>query len=178
MPTPRGTLDWSPAAAHPDLLAPPVAAAVARIEGAMVAPIDPSLADTAALCEAYDVSLGASANCVVVAAKRAGVTTYAAVMVLATHRADINTVVRRHLDARKISFAPHDEAVGRTGMEFGGITPLGLPEGWPVLVDDAVAQAGEVVVGSGLRRSKILLTGADLMRLPGAHQLALAQPAG
>lgn len=178
MPTSRGTLDWAPAAAHPELLAAPVVAAAAAIPGACVAPIDPTLADTAALCEAYDVDLGASANCVVVAAKRGGVTTYAAVMVLATHRADINGVVRKHLGARKISFAPHDDAVGLTEMEFGGITPIGLPDDWPVLVDDAVVAAGEVVVGSGIRGSKILCTGADLLTLPGAEQLTLAAPAG
>ena len=178
MPSARGTLDWSPAAAHPELLADPVAAAVGSVPGALVAPIDPTHADTAAFCTAYDVALGASANCVVVAGRRGEVTTYAAVMVLATHRADVNGVVRRHLGARKISFAPMDDAVGLTGMEFGGITPVGLPDGWPVLVDDAVVAAGEVVIGSGLRRSKLLLTGADLLALPGAEQLALAQPTG
>ncbi len=178
MPSARGTLDWSPAAAHPELLADPVVAAVGSAPGALVAPIDPTHADTAAFCTAYDVALGASANCVVVAGRRGEATTYAAVMVLATHRADVNGVVRRHLGARKISFAPMDDAVGLTGMEFGGITPVGLPDGWPVLVDDAVVAAGEVVIGSGLRRSKLLLTGADLIALPGAEQLALAQPTG
>jgi len=178
MPTPRGTLDWSPATDRPELMAPPVAAAVQDVPDAMVAPIDPDLADTAALCDAYDVSLGASANCVVVAGRRGGVTKYAAVMVLATHRADINNIVRRHLDVRKISFAPHDDAVSLTGMEFGGITPFGLPEGWPVLVDDAVVTAGEVVVGSGIRGSKLLVTGKDLLRLSGAERLVLAAPQG
>jgi len=176
MPSARGTLDWSPAAAHAELLAPPVAASVGSVPGALVAAIDPTLADTAAFCAAYDVATAASANCVVVAGRRGDVSTYAAVMVLATHRADVNGVVRRHLGARKISFAPMDDAVGLTGMEFGGITPVGLPAGWPVLVDDAVAEAGEVVIGSGLRRSKVLLTGADLLTLPGAERLALAQP--
>ena len=177
MPSARGTLDWSPAAAHPELLAAPVAAAVDSVPAALVAPIDPTHADTAAFCTAYDVALGASANCVVVAGRRGEVTTYAAVMVLATHRADVNGIVRRHLGSRKISFAPMDDAVGLTGMEFGGITPVGLPDGWPVLVDDAVVDAGEVVIGSGLRRSKLLLTGRDLLTLPGAQQLALASPA-
>ena len=176
MPSARGTLDWSPATHRPELMAPPVAEAVRDIPGALVAPIDPGLADTAALCDAYDVALGASANCVVVAARRAGVTTHAAVMVLATHRADVNNVVRRHLGARKISFAPHEEAVGLTGMEFGGITPVGLPEDWPVLVDDAVVEAGEVVIGSGVRSGKLLVTGVDLLGLPGAERLDLAQP--
>ena len=141
-----------------------------------MAPIDPTHADTASFCAAYDVALGASANCVVVAGRRGDVTTYAAVMVLATHRADVNGIVRRHLGVRKISFAPHDDAVSLTGMEFGGITPVGLPDGWPVLVDEAVVAAGEVVIGSGLRRSKLLVTGQDLLGLPGAERLALAQP--
>jgi prolyl-tRNA editing enzyme YbaK/EbsC (Cys-tRNA(Pro) deacylase) len=176
MPTARGSLDWSPTASHPDLLAAPVAAAVDAVPSALVAPIDPTHADTAAFCAAYDVALGASANCVVVAGRRGDVTTYAAVIVLATHRADVNGIVRRHLGARKISFAPMADAVGLTGMEFGGITPVGLPEGWPVLVDDAVVDAGEVVIGSGLRRSKLLLTGRDLLTLPGAQRLALAAP--
>ena len=176
MPSARGHLDWSPALSLPDLLAPPVVAAVDAVPGALVAPIDPTLADTAAFCAAYDVAMEASANCVVVAARRGEVTTYAAVMVLATHRADVNGVVRRHLGARKISFAPMADAVGLTGMEFGGITPVGLPQGWPVLVDEAVVAASEVVVGSGVRRSKLLLAGADLLRLPGAQQLALASP--
>jgi len=178
MPSARGTLNWSPAGSSPDLLAPPVVTAVAAVPGAQVAPIDPTHADTAAFCATYDVALAASANCVVVAGRRGEVTTYAAVMVLATHRADVNGVVRRHLGVRKISFAPMDDAVGLTGMEFGGITPVGLPDGWPVLVDEAVVSAGEVVVGSGLRRSKLLLTGEDLLSLPGAQALALASPAG
>ena len=176
MPSARGTLPWSPAVSASDLLAEPVAAAVGSVPGAQVAPIDPTLADTAAFCTAYDVSLGASANCVVVAGRRGDVTTYAAVMVLATHRADVNGVVRKHLGVRKISFAPHEDAVRLTGMEFGGITPVGLPDGWPVLVDEAVVAAGEVVVGSGLRRSKVLLTGEDLLTLPGAERLDLARP--
>ncbi|KGN40856.1 YbaK/EbsC family protein [Knoellia aerolata] len=180
MPSARGSLDWSPALAHPDLLAAPVAAALAAtastgIAAAQVAPIDATLADTAAFCAAYDVAPEASANCVVVAGKRAGETTYAAVMVLATDRADVNGVVRKHLGVRKISFAAHDDAVSLTGMEFGGITPVGLPAGWPVLVDAAVVAAGDVVIGSGIRGSKILVSGAALADLPTAEVLDLAQ---
>lgn len=160
---------------HPDLLAPPVAAAVGALPRAEVAAIDATLADTAAFCAAYDVSLAASANCVVVAGRRGEETRYAAVLVLATDRADINNVVRRRLDVRKISFAPREDAVTRTGMEFGGITPLGLPSGWPILIDDAVVAAGPVVIGSGIRASKLLVDGADLLGLPGAERLALAQ---
>jgi prolyl-tRNA editing enzyme YbaK/EbsC (Cys-tRNA(Pro) deacylase) len=154
-----------------DLLAQPVAAALQewkRADEVRVAPIDPDFADTAAFCEFYDVALEQSANCVVVAAKRGGEVRYAACMVLATTRADVNGVVRRHLDARKASFAPMDDAVQLTGMEYGGITPIGLPDGWPVLVDAAVIAAGAVVIGSGIRGSKIELPGDALADLPGA----------
>ncbi|WP_432950439.1 YbaK/EbsC family protein [Kribbella sp. CA-253562] len=170
-----GKLEWRPAADVPDLLAEPVRAAVGDVP-AYAAAIDPELADTAAFCAQYDVPMAASANCVIVHGKRAGESTYAAVLVLATDRADVNGVIRKHLGVRKISFAAQDDAVGSTGMEYGGITPIGLPAAWPVLVDEAVVQAGPVVIGSGIRASKILVEGADLAKLPSATVLALAVP--
>ena len=155
-----GTLDWQPAADHPELLAAPVAAALGALEpGRFVAPIDPDLADTAAFCAAYEVPLEVSANCVVVAGRRAETRT-AACLVLATDRADVNKTVRKRLDVRKISFARMDDAIAQTGMEYGGITPIGLPADWPILVDAAVAAADWVVVGSGIRGSKIAIRGA------------------
>lgn len=175
MTTAEGNLTWEPADRHTDRLAEPVARAITHAPSARVAAIDAALADTAAFCEAYDVAMEKSANCVVVAGKRGGEVRYAAVLVLATDRADINGVVRRHLDVRKISFAPMDEAVTLTGMEFGGITPLGLPDEWPVLVDSRVAAAGPVVIGSGLRASKLLVEADDLTSLPSAEILDLAQ---
>ncbi len=170
----EGTLQWSPLAQRLDLVAPPVAAAAPLVPGARVAAIDPTLADTAAFCEAYDVSPGASANCVVVSGRRGERTPFAAVMVLATDRADVNRVVRKELDVRKISFADQAEAQGLTGMLQGGITPVGLPSDWPILVDEAVVAAGPVVIGGGVRDAKILLDGADLAGLPGARVLPLA----
>jgi prolyl-tRNA editing enzyme YbaK/EbsC (Cys-tRNA(Pro) deacylase) len=174
MATPEGTLAWAPATEHPHLLAEPVAAALAQAPSARVASIDPTLADTAAFCEAYESDPAHSANCVVVAGKRGGELRRAAVMVLATDRADINGVVRRHLDVRKISFAPMDEAVQLTAMEYGGITPVGLPSDWPVLVDEAVLAAGTVVIGSGIRASKLLVAAAELAALPTAQVLRLS----
>jgi prolyl-tRNA editing enzyme YbaK/EbsC (Cys-tRNA(Pro) deacylase) len=90
-------------------------------------------------------------------------------VVLATTRADVNGIVRRRLDARKASFAPIELAVAETGMEYGGITPIGLPSGWPLYVDARVVDAGHVVVGSGLRRSKLVLPGSSLAALPNAE---------
>lgn len=171
-----GTLVWSPAAGQAALLAAPVAAAVAATPSAQVAAIDPELADTAAFCEAYGSPLEHSANCVVVAARRGGETSRAAVLVLASDRADINGVVRRHLGVRKISFAPMEQATELTGMEYGGIGPIGLPDGWPLLIDEGVLDAGAVIIGSGLRGSKILVAASELAELPAAEVLALAQP--
>ena len=177
-----GTLTWTPAAGRPELLAAPVAAALGALTGpAWVAEIDADLADTAAFTEAYGVPLAVSANCVVVAARRAGQTELAACLVPATARADVNGLVRRHLGARKVSFAPQDVAVAESGMAYGGITPLGLPPSWPVLVDPAVAAAEFVVVGSGTRGSKLAVPGTALAALPAAEVLEglgrpLAQP--
>lgn len=169
-----GTLLAVPALDRPDLLADPVALALKAMDPADaarvgVAEIDPALADTAEFCAAYGSPLEGSANCVVVAGRRGETTRYAACLVLATTRADVNGLVRRRLDARKASFAPMDDAVSITGMEFGGITPIGLPEDWPVLVDAAVTAAPAVVIGSGVRRSKLALPGELAARLVGAE---------
>ena len=170
-----GTLDWQPARERTDLLAAPVAEALQTLDlDCFVALIDPALADTAAFCAEYSVGLEVSANCVVVSGRRAESTTTAACLVLATDRADVNKTVRKRLDVRKISFAPMADAVEQTGMEYGGITPIGLPADWPVLVDEAVARSDWVVVGSGIRGSKLAVPGAVLAGLPGAETLALA----
>jgi prolyl-tRNA editing enzyme YbaK/EbsC (Cys-tRNA(Pro) deacylase) len=106
---------------------------------------------------------------VVVAGRCEGVERVAACLIPATKRADVNGVVRRRLDVRKASFLPQEDAVDRTGMEYGGITPIGLPADWPILVDaDAVPQA-LVLIGSGIRGSKLLVPGAVLAGLPGAE---------
>lgn len=139
-----------------------------------VTEIDPGLADTAAFCAAYESGLETSANCVVVAGRRAEVQTTAACLVLATDKADVNKTVRKHLGVRKISFASMDDAVSETGMEYGGITPVGLPDGWPVLVDTAVTKQPWVVIGSGIRGSKLAIPGALAATLPGAEVIELA----
>ncbi len=184
MNTGMGRLVVVPAASRTDLLAPPVARALAVLAAngagpggpggpggenvAGVAEIDPALADTTAFCERYGVSPAESANCVVITGRREGQARYAACVVLATTRADVNGAARRALDVRKASFALVADAVAATGMEYGGITPVGLPGDWPILVDAQVAATPRVVVGSGVRRSKLTLPGSLLAHLPGA----------
>ena len=180
--TATGSLTALPVQQHPQLVSPAVRAGLSAIAPDVaasigVAEIDPTLADTAAFCARYAVAMDASANCVIVKGKRAGEVRFAACLVLATTRADVNGVVRRRLDVRAASFAPMDEAVAFTGMEHGGITPIGLPDGWPILVDAAVATAPEVVIGGGVRSSKLFLPGGALLELRGAvlvEGLALA----
>ncbi len=177
-----GTLTWLRAVDHPELLAETTAATIlgwAVVEPrvadeVLVAEIDPDLADTAAMTDAYALPLAVSGNCVLVSGRRAGDERLAAAVVRATTRADVNSVVKRLLDVRKASFLPMDRAVEESGMEYGGITPLGLPAGYRVLLDAAVAvpdpDAGElVIIGSGLRRSKVALPGALLATAPGVE---------
>ncbi|WP_102144701.1 YbaK/EbsC family protein [Mycobacterium hubeiense] len=169
-----GKLTFVPVADATDLVAGPARQHLVD-DGLWVSAIDPDLADTAAFCEHYDISLDISANCVVVEAKRAERTWYAACVVLATTRADVNGIVRKHLGARKISFAPMDTAVTLTGMEYGGITPIGLPADWPVLIDQSVTDQQHVIVGSGIRGSKLLVSTDVLAALPNGEVLAITK---
>ena len=175
-------LDSLPALEHLDLVAAPVASALAgwaRTDEVAVVEIDPDLADTAALTEAYSLPLEASVNCVLVAGSRGGEERIAACLVAADTRADVNTVVRKLLDVRKASFLPMDRAVAESGMEYGGITPIGLPTAWRVLVDAAVLTVPAAMIGSGVRRSKIILPGSALGDLPGAEVVeGLGRPTG
>src|ERR1700760_1595900 len=165
-------LTFHPALSRPDLLAPPVTEALRALPWAdqvRVAAIDPSFSDTAQFCEAYGITLEESANCVVIAAKRGGEVTYAACMVTATTRANVNGLVRQHLGARKASFGQVDVVTSMTGMEYGGVTPGGLPGGWRGLVDGLVAKSPGGVNGSGIRGSKLRPPGSLLAELPGAE---------
>ena len=180
--TTLGTLTWERAVDRPDLLAASTHAVIsgwAAVEPAvadavLVAAIDPDLADTAAMTDAYELPLSASVNCVLVAGKRAGEEGTAACLVRARTRADVNNAVKRLLDVRKASFLPMDRATDESQMEYGGITPLGLPTGYRVLADASVGvddpdAGGTVIIGSGVRRSKIALPGALLVRAPGVE---------
>ena len=169
-----GKLTFAPASEAPELVAEPVRPHLQ--DGLWVSAIDPELADTAAFCEHYSIGLDVSANCVVVEARRADRTWHAACLVLATTKADVNGIVRKHLGARKVSFASMDTAVSLSGMEYGGITPVGLPADWPILVDTNVVDQSRVIIGSGIRGSKLLAATPVLAALPNAEVLAITKP--
>ena len=167
-----GTLQVRPVTDRPDLVPSPVRDALDAwppADRVGVAEIDPDLADTAACSEAYAVPLGAGANCVVVAGKRDGEERVAACVVRADTRADVNGVVKRLLDVRKCSFLSMDRAVEESGMEYGGITPVGLPARWRLLVDARAVELDVALIGSGVRRSKLLVPGSLLAELPRAE---------
>jgi prolyl-tRNA editing enzyme YbaK/EbsC (Cys-tRNA(Pro) deacylase) len=167
-----GQLTTVPVSQQPDLVAPPTLAALntaGLLDAVGVVEIDPTVSDTAASQETFGLDMNTLANCVVVGGKRDGAERIAACLVLATTRADVNNTVKRLLDVRKASFLSMERAVELTGMEYGGITPIGLPDTWPVLIDRRVADSDVVVIGSGVRRSKLLAPGALFARLPGAQ---------
>lgn len=175
-----GALRGAPAGDRPDLVAETVLAALTSLDllGSVgVVEIDPDLSDTAATQQAYGLEPAWLVNCVLVGGARAGEQRTAACLVPATHRADVNGFVRRRLDVRKASFLPREIAVETSGMEFGGITAFGLPAAWPVLVAAEAAAQPMVVVGSGVRRSKLLVPGSALAALPTAEVSAeVARP--
>ena len=173
-------IGWQPALERTDLLAEPVAAALRVLEAAspegaglarqaQVVPINPSHTD--ALNAHYDLDPEATGNCVLVAGKRTGQERIAACVVRATDFADVNHVVKKRIDVRKASFLPVERAVEMSGMEYGGITPVGLPEDWRLFIDGAVAERATVLIGSGVRHSKLLVPGALLVALPGAERV-------
>ena len=128
-------------------------------------PCDPALADTAAFVKAYGVPLDRSANTILVASKGAD-PRYVACVLLATTSLDVNNVVRREMGVRKASFAGADPVRALTEMEIGGVTPFGLPEDVPVLVDARVMEPDWIILGGGNRSSKLKLAPAALRSLP------------
>lgn len=169
-----GTLNIISATEHPELLAISVASALSNIVGANeigATEIDPNLSDTATFCEYYKVRMDQAANCVVLEAKRGDRNWVAACVILGSTRADVNGLARRTLDARKVSFAPMEQAVAQTGMEHGAITPIGLPKDWSILIDKAVVDSEYVIIGSGIRKSKLVVLGKILAGLPNVQVL-------
>ncbi|WP_316670577.1 YbaK/EbsC family protein [uncultured Propionibacterium sp.] len=158
-----------PATEHPELLGEPVRRFIHLLPGAQVFTIDPALSDTETLCRTYGEDESTCGNCVIVRGRRGEIERTVACLALATTRIDVNRLVRKRLDVRKCSFAPMADAVAESGMEYGAITPVGLPEAWPIWIDAAVAAAGQVCIGAGTRSAKLVVPGRSLLALPNAE---------
>lgn len=172
-----GNLDFEPVSENKDLVSKPTLAAIVAngLQDILVSKINPDLSDTAAFCDEYQVAPEDCVNCVILEAKRGDRVWYGACMIQATKRADVNGIVRKELDAKKISFAPMDKAVSLTDMEFGAINPIGLPEDWIILIDSDATKLEKVIIGSGIRESKLLVSGSLLASLPNSRVLDLTK---
>lgn len=137
---------------------------------------DPALADTAAFCAAYGFAMEDSANTIIVVGKGVG-PVYAACVVLATHRLDVNRAIKARF-GRKASFASPEETRAITGHEIGGVTVFGLPAALPIWVDAAVMARDRIVLGGGSRSWKVIAPASILLTLPGVEIVeGLAKPA-
>jgi prolyl-tRNA editing enzyme YbaK/EbsC (Cys-tRNA(Pro) deacylase) len=154
-----------------------LAAVTATGEPYEVITIDPTLADTAAFCAHYGYGLDISANCLLVAS-RDEPPKVAACLVLATTRLDVNRTVRRLMGVKKLSFAPAELTLERTGMQLGGVTPFGLDPAIPLYVDAQVMACERVIVGGGSRSVKLLVAPTALTAIGGQVVEDLANDAG
>lgn len=153
---------------------------VGGIPDADVMDCDPALADTVEFCAAYGIPMEDSASVIVVIGKASSAAVppvYAACLVLATTRLDVNRVVRKRLGTKKASFAPPEVTAELTGMTMGGVTPFGPPDGLPLWIDSRVMERDRFVVGGGSRSAKVVGPPSMLLTIPAAEVVeGLAQP--
>jgi prolyl-tRNA editing enzyme YbaK/EbsC (Cys-tRNA(Pro) deacylase) len=171
------TLKFIPVMTRLDLVSPAVGKCLLNwvgptpMEEVLVAEINPEWAGGNDFCDRYGFKNTEGANCVIVEGERNSQKTVAAVVIPVGYRTAFNKVVRKRLGARQVSLAPLDMVLKETGMEYGSITPVGLPALWRIFIDERVASAPRIVIGSGLLRSKVSLPGVALLELPQAEAL-------
>jgi prolyl-tRNA editing enzyme YbaK/EbsC (Cys-tRNA(Pro) deacylase) len=169
-----GTLLFEPVQENLALVAPIVAQTLTtelwkRVANTvLVAQIDPDFSDSVAFCENYHIPQTQGANCLILQAKRGNHITYTACLVPVNKRAHINGLIRRYLHARQVSLAEKDFAVKACGMEYGGITVIGLPKDWPILIEKSLTQVSRLVIGAGTREAKLVIPGNELAAIQNA----------
>ncbi len=161
-------LDFKPIEDCADIVSASIFAA-ATGSGLLAGKIDPEYMNGSALSDHYDVELEDGVNCIVVRGKRGEERMTAAVLVPVGYRADLNGLVCEKLGAKKVSMAPLDDVIQESGMEYGSITPVGLPEAWKILIDSRLMQKEKVIVGGGKQISKLLVLTAFLAALPNSE---------
>jgi prolyl-tRNA editing enzyme YbaK/EbsC (Cys-tRNA(Pro) deacylase) len=175
------TLIFSSALKRPDLVAQPVLNYLQTEQyedlkaAVLVAEIDPIYAGGEDLCRHYGVDPASGGNCVIVESRRGDRVGYASVIAPVGARMDLNGAVRRQLGARTVTIPPRDFALAETHMEYGSITPVGLPDSWAVLVDDSFMHHERVIVGGGRVNSKLSVPSALLRLLPNACVLRVTR---
>jgi prolyl-tRNA editing enzyme YbaK/EbsC (Cys-tRNA(Pro) deacylase) len=170
----KKSLQFHPAINQPQLVAPSVTdllqnwSSPVAVEDIWVAEIDPAAAGGNDFCTQYGIPFDAGANCVVIEAVRNEKRTLAACVALVGYQMNFNGIIRKTLNARKVSLAPLSLVLEETKMEFGSITPFGLPSHWPILIDARILDASRIVIGSGLIKSKLSLPSQALANLAGS----------
>lgn len=145
--------------------------------GITVCAVTDDASDTAAFSARYGFGLEDCANTIVIRYKKDAGEHYAALVSLGSRRLDINGAVKAALGAQRLSFAKREAAVEHSQMEFGGITAFGLPADWRVLVDAAVMDRAQIVMGAGVRAAKLLMSPDVLRQWPRCEVAALTLPA-
>lgn len=128
-------LNFQPIKDHHELVSESIFKAAQNSPGVLIGRIDPQYMSGTALSDHYDINPEDGANCIVVRGKRGGIRITAAVLVPVGYRADLNGLVCKKLSIKKVSMAPLEDVIVESGMEYGSITPIGLPETWRILID-------------------------------------------
>lgn len=132
----------------------------------LVAEIDPTFADGNKLCEQYHIDKRIGFNCLIVECKRNDIVKYCALIVPIGYKYNMGSVVRKYTNSRVVSVAPLDYVLEKTGMEYGSITPIGLPKDWAILVDPLIKNQEQIIIGGGLVKSKISLPTKLFLKIP------------
>ncbi len=159
-------LEFKPVHQNKSLVSDSVYKAVGENSEVVVAEIDPQYMNGLALSEHYDCNPEDGANCVIVKGKRGEARMTAAIILPVGYRADLNGIVCEKLGAKKVSMAPLEEVLQETGMEYGSITPVGLPLTYKILIDCRIMQKDKIIVGGGKQISKLLVPTTFLRSLP------------
>lgn len=128
--------------------------------------VDSEASDTSVFSKRYGYPLEICANTLILKFKKQGVEAYAAAVCTGARRLDVNGAVKQLLAAQRISFARMEKSTALTGMIPGGMTVFGLPDTWPVLIDNAVLHQPVLVMGGGTREVKLLVPSPVLRALP------------
>lgn len=132
----------------------------------LVSEINPEFSDGNKLCDKYKINKDMAFNCLIVECKRNDIIKYCALIVPIGYKYNMGTVVRKYTNSRIVSVAPLDYVLNHTNMEYGSITPIGLPNDWKILVDSLIKKQNQIIIGGGLVKSKISLPTDLFLKIP------------
>ena len=115
------------------------------------------------LCNKYNIEYSIGVNCLIVKGKNNGVYFYVALLVPVGYKYNINGILKEKLKCR-CSVAPLDEVLNLTNMEYGSITPVGLPEEWLIFADPKIFKEERIICGGGKQISKLSLPSDYLIK--------------